>query len=84
MLKMATEVPDKIEPKFKVALGPIGTCTINIKWGDMFETVKRKIENQLNIPVNRIASIQDLQPGEMFSKNFTPEEFKKAIFIINP
>ncbi|CAG8574325.1 11156_t:CDS:1, partial [Dentiscutata heterogama] len=58
---MATQLPDNFEPKFKVALGPIGTCTINIKWGDTFEIVKSKIENQLNIPVNRIASIQ---PGE--------------------
>ncbi|CAG8848707.1 11934_t:CDS:1, partial [Racocetra persica] len=82
--KMATEVPDNFKPKFRVSFGPIATNTVEIKWGDSFEKVKSKIEADLNITVNRIASIRYIQPGGRFSENFEPEEFERTVFIVNP
>ncbi|CAG8732616.1 9534_t:CDS:2, partial [Racocetra fulgida] len=51
---------------------------------DNFETKFQVALNPKSIkyPVSHIANIQNLQPGERFSRNFTPEEFERTIFII--
>ncbi|CAG8758087.1 12312_t:CDS:1, partial [Racocetra persica] len=78
---MATEVPDNFKPKFRVSFDPIATNTVEIKWKDSFEKVKSKIEEDLNITVNRIASIRYIQLGGRFAENFEPEEFERTVFI---
>ncbi|CAG8836480.1 28537_t:CDS:1, partial [Racocetra persica] len=79
--KMATEVPDNFKPRFRVSFDLIATNMVEIKWRDSFEKVKSKIEKNLNITVNRIASIRYIQPGGRFAKNFESEEFERTVFI---
>ncbi|CAG8797226.1 9911_t:CDS:1, partial [Gigaspora rosea] len=64
-----------------VSFSPIATNTVEIKWVNLFEKVKSKIEEYLNITVNRIASIRYIQLGGRFAENFEPEEFERTVFI---